>query len=143
MKKVWNAITGYFNRVIVPMVRDIQWREIEIATYVRWLLAITLSINTVLTVFGINPIPFSETLVYEIVTIALNVIVLIVNTYKNNSTSMEAIITDQILRALKAAAKSDEETAIGKIKDILKELNGDEYIDEDHTNNEPDQLPEK
>ena len=133
MKKIWEAVTGYFQRVIVPMFTNIEWKKVQVSTYVRWVLAIIVSLNTVLTFLGVNPIPFSETMVYEIVSICLNVIILIVNTYKNNSTSKEAIITDQILRALKAAAQSDEDTAIGRIQDILKELNGDDYVGEDHS----------
>ena len=120
---VWTSITKVFT--------NIRWLEIPISVYVRWILAIILSINTVLTYFGINPFPFSEFALYELISITLNVVVLLMNTYKNNSTSKEALIADKIMIALKAAANSDEMTAIGKLHDILRELNGDNYINKE------------
>ena len=133
MKKIWTKFVNYIKTVILPIFMNIQWLEIPVATYVRWILAVLLSLNTVLTVFGINPIPFSEHIIYEIVSIILNVGILIVNTYKNNSTSKEALIADKIMKALKAASTSTEETAIGKLQDILKELNGEEYTSSSST----------
>lgn len=137
MGNFWSKVKSFFTEVVIPKVTNIQWLEIPVSVYVRWILAVVLSVNTVLTFFGINPIPFSETMVYEIVTIVLNIAVLVVNTYKNNSTSKEALLADQVMRALKAAKTTDEETAIGKIKDILMELNGENYISEDFTEENP------
>ena len=130
MSNLWLKIKKYFSEIIIPKLTNIQWLEIPISTYVRWILAIILSLNTLLTYCNINPIPFSENSIYEVVSVILNILVLIINTYKNNSTSKEALITDQIMRALKAAKKSDEDRAIGKLKDILIELNGEDYISE-------------
>lgn len=123
---------------IKNIVMNIQWLDISVSTYVRWILAIILSINTILTYFEINPIAISESTIYEIVTVVLNIAILIVNTYKNNSTSREAIISDKIMKALKAAALSDEVTAIGKLEDILAELNGENFVSADHTNSDND-----
>ena len=131
-------LINYVKTVILPIFTKIQWLDISVSTYVRWILAAILSINTLITYLGINPIPFSETAIYEGVSLILNIAVLVVNTYKNNSTSKEAIITDKIMRALKVASESKEDTAIGKLNEILKELNGDDYVSQDHTKlNEP------
>ena len=134
-KKIHGAVVGTV-KCVKNVVTSIKWLEVPVATYVRWILAIILSVNTVLTYLGLNPIKVSENELYEIVTVVLNVVVLIINTYKNNSTSKEALISDQIMRALKAAITSKEDTAIEKLYDILEELNGQEFIPEDHTNDE-------
>ena len=138
MKNFSNTVKNYIINTLIPIFTQIQWLEIPVSTYVRWILTVVVSLNTALLAFDINPITVSETTWYTVVSIILNIAVLIVNTYKNNSTSKEALITDKILRALKAASQSDEDSAIGKLNDILKELNGEEYISpdqpEDHTN---------
>lgn len=135
MKNFFIKIKDYFKNIVIPMFSGIQWLEIPITTYVRWILTFVVSFNTVFTYLGFNPIPISETDVYMIVSVILNIIVLIINTYKNNSTSKEALIADKLLRALKAASTTNKDTAIEKLQDILKELNGDDYISSDHTNN--------
>lgn len=126
MSKIWVKIKTFFKDIVLPVFTNIAWTEIPVSTYVRWIIAIILSINTVLTTLGLNPIPYSETDIYEIVSVILNVIILIINTYKNNSTSKEALIADKIMKALKIASTSNENTAIGKLQDILTELNEDE-----------------
>ena len=136
MSKFFSNIKNYFKTKVIPIFTNIEWLEIPVSTYVRWILTFVLSINTLFTYLGWNPIPFSEHAIYELVSLILNIAVLIVNTYKNNSTSKEALIADKIMRALKAAATSDEETAIGKLNDILEELNGEGYISAEHTNSE-------
>ena len=120
MKSVISKICSVFTKI--------EWLEIPLATYVRWVLAILLSVNTILTLTGHNPIPYSESEVHETVSLILNVVVLFVNTYKNNSTSKEALISDKIMHALKAASTSDAETTMGKLQDVLHELNGEDYI---------------
>lgn len=135
VKKCVDKLKRLITEGFLPLFKGVEWTKISVSTYVRWILAILLSVNNILTFAGLNPIPISENLIYEIVSMILNVVVLISNTYKNNSTSKEAIIADKVLKALKAASLSNEETAIGKIMDILKELNGDEFV-EDHTKEE-------
>ena len=66
-----------------------------------------------LTVFEKNPIPYSETAIYTVVSAILSIIVLIVNTYKNNPTSKEAIAANKAMKALK---NSSEEGPINIVR---------------------------
>ena len=128
MKNFLSSIKNYIKNTIIPIFTKIQWLEIKPATYVRWILTILASLNTVLLAFDINPIPFSEDIIYTVVSVILNIIILVINTYKNNSTSKEALFADKIIKALKLASESEEETALKKLQDVLEELNSE------HTN---------
>lgn len=146
MKNFFTKLRNYIKNRILPIFTEIQWSEIPVATYVRWSLVFIITINSILTMFNCNPIPYSEEGIYMIVSYTLNIIILIVNTYKNNSTSKEALIMDQLMRALKIAAFSDKETILEKLKEILKELNGEDYIpigeDQQKSETEPEVKPE-
>ena len=144
VKKALKKLKDLFTKGFKPILTNIQWLDIPVSTYVRWILTIIVSLNTILTFAGLNPIVVNENAVYELVTVVLNVVVLVYNTYMNNSTSKEALIADEILKALKAASTSHEENAIGKIMDILKELNGEGYIDSEPKKDDddtPDTIP--
>lgn len=80
---------------------NIDWSSISIGTYVRYILMALTIINTILTRFGITPLPVEEDQVYQVVSDVITIIILIVNTYKNNSTSPEAIKADAYLQNLK------------------------------------------
>ncbi len=58
-------------------------------------------INSVLTMFNINPIPFSQEEVYGIVSTILTCGVAIYTAWKNNSVTKEAKMADKIMLALK------------------------------------------
>lgn len=118
-------------RKFLLCITNIDWIHIPAKVYVRWILAIILSINSILTFLDVNPIAYSETQIYEVVTIILNVIILFVNTYKNNSTSKEALVSDMIMRSLKSSAEIDDEEAMEKVIRVLEELNS-----QDHTKND-------
>lgn len=80
---------------------NIDWSSISTGTYVRYILMILTIANTILTRLGITPIPVEEEQIYQIVSDIITIVVLIVNTYKNNSTSPEAIKADAYLQNLK------------------------------------------
>lgn len=138
MNNILKKIKKFVKNGLIPVISNIQWLEIPPQTYVRWILAIIVSLNTILTFLDVNPITYSETQIYETVTIVLNVIILAVNTYKNNSTSKEALLADQLMRALKMAATTDEDTATERVIEILKDLNKNNGLDSDldHTNDD-------
>ena len=116
--------------------KQIKWLDIPAATYVRWILAFIVCLNTVLNHLGLNPISISENTIYQIISAVLSAAVLIVNTYKNNSTSKEALLSDKIMHALKDANTDDEDIMIEKLEGILVELkHEDENIVRDHSNN--------
>lgn len=120
-------------RKFVLCIKSIDWLHIPAQVYVRWILAVILSINSILTFLDVNPIAYSETQIYEVVTVILNVIILFVNTYKNNSTSKEALVSDMIMRSLKSSAEVDDEEAMKKVIRVLEELNGSEHTKNNNT----------
>lgn len=91
---------------LIKIFTNIDWNEVEAGTIVRYICSILVAINQLLTVFEKNPIPYSETAIYTVVSAILSIVVLIVNTYKNNPTSKEAIVTNKAMKALKNS--SDE-----------------------------------
>ena len=58
-------------------------------------------INSILTMFNINPIPFSQEEAYGIVSVILTCGVAIYTAWKNNSVTKEAKMADKIMIALK------------------------------------------
>lgn len=58
-------------------------------------------LNTVLSLFGVNPLPFSEDEVYIIVSAILTCAVSIWTAWKNNSVTAPAKIGDKIMTAIK------------------------------------------
>lgn len=58
-------------------------------------------INSILTMFNINPIPFSQEEAYGIVSIILTCGVTIYTAWKNNSVTTEAKMADRVMKALK------------------------------------------
>jgi SPP1 family holin len=58
-------------------------------------------INSILTMFNINPIPFSQEEAYSIVSIVLTCAVTIYAAWKNNSVTKEAKMADKVMVALK------------------------------------------
>ena len=120
INKFWTGIkTG-----LLPAIAGADWLAIPTGTYTRWILAIIVTLNTVLSYFGINPIPYSQDKIYMTVSMILNGIILIVNTYKNNSTSKEALLTDKLMVALKSAGNLDaKKNAVENINMILEDLN--------------------
>lgn len=126
---MFKAIKNYFKYELGPAVINIPWKKIPPSTYVGWVMAILLSLNSVLMLFGISPINYNEDSVAKFVTLIVNVLVLIGNTYNNNSTSREAVLGDKIVTALKLADESGKKDAIDKINIILSDLNNDDaYI---------------
>ena len=120
---MFEAIKKYFKYELVPAITNIPWKKIPPSTYVGWVMAILLSVNSILMLFGVSPINYNEDSVAKVVTLIVNVLVLIANTYNNNSTSREAVFGDRIVTALKLAEDSDKKDAIDKINIILSDLN--------------------
>lgn len=71
-------------------------------------------LNTVLSLFGINPIPFSQDEVYIIVSAILTCGVTIWTAWKNNSVTSEAKIADRVMTALKNGS-----TTIEAVEDLI------------------------
>lgn len=129
-------IKSYLVNELKPAITNIPWSEIPVSTYVSWIMAILLSVNTILMFFGLSPIDYNEDSLAKFVTLSVNVIVLIANTYKNNSTSKEAVLADKLMTALKLSDDGDKDDAINKINKLLSTLN--ENSPTEHTNEDED-----
>lgn len=91
--------------IVINPILNVDWVNVKISVYVRYIAMILLIVNSFLTRSGYNPIPISGDDVYEITSDILTAIVFILNTYKNNSTSKEAIEADKVLNELKEQKK--------------------------------------
>ncbi|HLW62206.1 MAG TPA: phage holin [Flavobacterium sp.] len=67
----------------------------------RLVVLVILLINQALTLFGWNPLPFSEEQIYEGVSSVILVVVAIWTWWKNNSVTEEAQMADNYLKQLK------------------------------------------
>ena len=77
-------------------------------------------INSILTMFNINPIPFSQEEAYGIVSVILTCVVAIYTAWKNNSITKEAKMADKIMVALKNGEYTLE--ALQESLDALKTI---------------------
>ncbi|MBQ0110876.1 MAG: phage holin [Oscillospiraceae bacterium] len=80
-------------------------KNIKKTTIVRTVVLLFLLLNQVLTVFGKNPLPFSEDAVYNFVSTVLTCIASVWAWWKNNSFTAPAIKADQYLQQLKEAKR--------------------------------------
>lgn len=91
---------------ILDILRKVDWKNITPATYARYILMIIGVINTVLSLFDVNPIPFSEEEVYTQVSNIYTVVMLIINTWFNNSVTTAAIDADKQMKETKLEQKA-------------------------------------
>jgi SPP1 family holin len=88
----------------------VDWLNVPTGTYVRYILAILAAVNTLLNVFGLNPINADESQLYDSISAILFIAILFVNTYKDNPTSPEAIESNKFMKMLKAQNKETKES---------------------------------
>lgn len=75
--------------------------KIKKSTIVRTILLLIVLVNLVLKAFGVNLIPIDENMIYNIVELLIEVAVIVVAFWKNNSFSPKAIKADEYLRNLR------------------------------------------
>lgn len=112
MKKIWEAI------------KSVNWKGISPATVARYILGIISVINVGLLAIGKNPIEITDALstnIFNISSMILAILMIMVNTYKNNATSLEGQIADSVLRVLKNIDPDSKEKLINKIEYALNE----------------------
>lgn len=97
ISKIFGKTIGRFIHILMA----VDWKNVRLSVYVRWIAMIILVVNMFLEKAGMNPLPFSGTDVYELVSDILTAIMFVLNTYKNNSTSKEAIEADRILKEMR------------------------------------------
>ena len=99
-------------------------KNISKETLVRTFVLVIALINSVLTMLGKNPLPFSENEIYQAISAICTVAASLWTWWKNNSFTDAAIKADEYMDALKLQAKkekvdSNEESAVSK-EDELK-----------------------
>lgn len=77
-------------------------KKIPTQTIIRAIVLLVTLVNTVLTIFGKNPLPFAEEELYAWLTAAGTVAATLWAWWKNNSFTPEAIQADKYLAELKA-----------------------------------------
>ena len=93
MKKFFKSILRAFS--------EVDWANVPKAVYVRYILAFIAIVNSVLVGFGLHPLNIAENDVYMVVSVIFSILVIIVNTYKDNPTSKEGIMSASIRNMLK------------------------------------------
>lgn len=78
-------------------------------TIIRTVILAIALINQILTACGINPLPFSDEVIYEVISVVFTVGASAVAWWKNNSFTKEAIQADECMKELKAAKKETKE----------------------------------
>lgn len=125
-----------FFKSILKAFTEVDWSNVPKATYVRYILAIITIVNNVLVACGLHPVDVSENTVYMVVTVLLNVIVVLVNTYKDNPTSKEGIMAASIRNLLKQMDDLEESGVLDELKEWLEEKNNP-------TKETPETVPEE
>lgn len=75
--------------------------KISTDTIIRTVVLVVALINQVLTATGKNPLPFSDDVIYEAVTLAVTIGASVWAWWKNNSFTANAIEADRYLKDLK------------------------------------------
>lgn len=78
-------------------------------TIVRTALLVVLLLNQVLTMCGLNPLPFSEDQIYEFFSLIASIVVTIWAWWKNNSFTPAAIQADEYMKEMKKADTEEED----------------------------------
>ena len=84
-------------------------KKIPTQTIIRAIVLLVTLVNTILTIFGKNPLPFAEDELYAWLTAAATVAATLWAWWKNNSFTPAAIKADEYLMELKASNKNDTE----------------------------------
>ena len=83
--------------------------NISTDTIIRTIVLVLALINQVLTALGKNPLPFSDDVVYEAVTLAVTIGASAWSWWKNNSFTKAAIEADQYMKDLKTGENKEFE----------------------------------
>lgn len=76
-------------------------KNVSKETILRTAVMLIALINQILTMFGINPLPFSNEQIYNILSAAATVVTTLWAWWKNNSFTKNAIEADKYLKKLK------------------------------------------
>lgn len=111
MKKFFKSILKAFS--------EIDWSNVPKAVYVRYILAFIAIINSILSGCGLHPLNVAENDVYMVVSVVFSVLVIVVNTYKDNPTSKEGIMSASIRNMLKEMDDLKESGVLDELEEWL------------------------
>ena len=115
-----------FLKSIVKAFTEVDWANVPKAVYVRYILAFIAIINSILVGCGLHPLDVAENDVYMIVSVIFSVLVIIVNTYKDNPTSKEGIMSASIRNMLKEMDDLKESGVLDELEEWLASKKRDE-----------------
>lgn len=75
-------------------------------TIIRTIVLVVALINQILTMTGHSMLPFTDAFIAEFVSTIITVVVALINWWKNNSFTKEAVAADKIMKALKMENKN-------------------------------------
>ena len=108
-----------FLKSIVKAFSEVDWANVPKAVYVRYILAFIAIVNSILVGCGLHPLDVAENDVYMIVSVIFSVLVIIVNTYKDNPTSKEGIMSASIRNMLKEMDDLKESGVLDELEEWL------------------------
>ena len=115
-----------FLKSIVKAFSEVDWANVPKAVYVRYILAFIAIINSILVGCGLHPLDVAENDVYMVVSVIFSVLVIIVNTYKDNPTSKEGIMSASIRNMLKEMDDLKESGVLDELEEWLASKKRDE-----------------
>ena len=87
---------------LIEFIQRVDWKSIPKTVYLRYIAMIVVILNTILTRLGINPIEVSSEAIYQNLSDTVTILILLMNTWKNNPVTTEAIEADKYMKDLKA-----------------------------------------
>lgn len=115
-----------FFKSILKAFSEVDWANVPKAVYVRYILALIAIVNSVLVGCGLHPLNVAENDVYMVVSVIFSVLVIIVNTYKDNPTSKEGIMSASIRNMLKEMDDLKESGVLDELEEWLASKKRDE-----------------
>lgn len=108
-----------FLKSIVKAFSEVDWANVPKAVYVRYILAFIAIVNSILVGCGLHPLDIAENDIYMVVSVIFSVLVIIVNTYKDNPTSKEGIMSASIRNMLKEMDDLKESGVLDELEEWL------------------------
>ena len=95
---------------LIEFIQRVDWKSIPKTVYLRYIATLVVILNTILTRLGINPIEVSSEAIYQNLSDTVTILILLMNTWKNNPVTTEAIEADKYMKDLKIAKKEPTNT---------------------------------
>ena len=82
-------------------------KKIPVSTIIRTIVMVFSLVNTVLTMIGKNPLPFSDEQIYIVLTSAVSVGVTLWTWWKNNSFTQAALAGDEVMQKIQQGVEEE------------------------------------